>query len=335
MSAYILKRLIHLIPVLFGVSVIVFVLMRVVPGDPISVYTQDQLLPEESIQQLRKSLGLDLPLPQQYVRYMGQLLRGDFGESLQYDQPVLSLIGDRLPATIELSIAALLLSLLLAIPIGILAAVFRGSIFDRIAIIISVLGVSLPTFWVGILLIYGVSLHLGWFSEFGRIDIGTTVPHVTGLYTVDSLLAGDFGAFRSALSHLVLPAVSIALSMQAFTLRLLRSSTIEALMSDYVVAARARGLSERAVVLRHAVRNALLPTITVIGLQIGGLVGGVIITETIFSWPGIGLLIVQAINSRDFVLVQGIVVVFAVVYVVLNLLTDLAYAWADPRIRLS
>lgn len=335
MLTYTLKRLVHIIPVLIGVSIIVFVLMRVVPGDPVSVFTRDQQLTPETIEQIRKELGLDQPIPEQYARYMWQTVQGDFGKSITYNRPVLNLIGERIPATLELSIASLLLALLLAVPVGILAAVFRGSILDRLAIVVSVLGVSMPTFWVAILLIYGLPVRMGWFSEFGRIGIGIDVPRVTGMYTIDSLLAGDFRAFVSALSHLALPAISIAVSMQAFTLRLLRTSTIEALMSDYVVAARARGLSERKVVLRHAVRNALLPTITIIGLQIGGLVGGVIITETIFSWPGIGSLIIQGITARDFVLVQGVVIVFAVVYVVLNLLTDLVYAWADPRIRLS
>jgi len=333
--AYILRRLIHLIPVLIGVSIIVFVLMRVVPGDPVSVFTRDQPLPPEVIEEIRVSLGLDQPLPVQYARYVAQLIRGDLGTSISFNQPVSSLVFDRLPATIELAIASMVFSLLFAIPTGILAAVFRGSLLDRLAIVISVLGVSVPTFWLAILLIIGVSVHLGWFPEFGRIDIGTAVPHVTGLYTVDSLLARDFAAFKSALSHLVLPAVSMAVSLQAFTLRLLRSSTIEALLSDYVVNARARGLPEHLVVLRHAVRNALLPTITVIGLQIGGLVSGVVIVETIFSWPGLGSLIVHGISSRDFVLVQGVVVIFAVVYVVLNLITDLVYAWVDPRIRLQ
>ena len=335
MVRYLLRRAWQTIPVLIGVSLIVFVITRVIPGDPVRLMFGDQPVSPEVEAAVRHDLGLDLPLPLQYLRYVGQLLRGDFGQSIAFREPVASLLLARLPATLELGITSLMLAVVVAIPAGILAAVHRGRLLDRVAMLVAVLGISVPSFWLGILLLVKLSVDLHWLPAFGRVDLGIQIRSITGSYVLDSLLTWNMEGLRSVLSHLVLPAVTLAVALQALMIRVLRASTVDALANDYVTAARARGLGERRVVLGHAVRNALLPTITIFGLRLGQVIGGAVVTETIFAWPGIGRLVVQSIAARDFLVVQGAVLVFALVYVVVNLFTDLVYAWADPRIRLG
>jgi peptide/nickel transport system permease protein len=287
---------------------------------------------EEQLTAMRSALGLDRPLPVQYFDYLGKALRGDFGQSVHFKQPVIELILERMPATIELALASLIIALSIAFPLGILSALKRNTIIDYIAMTGATLGISLPTFWVGILCILIFAVSLGWLPGSGRIGYSVHLERVTGFLIFDSLITLNFAALKDALAHLVLPAVSLGLAVATFTTRLVRSSMLEVIGKDYVVTARSKGLSERLVVGRHVLRNALIPVVTVIGLQMGSLLGGAVISETIFAWPGIGRLVIQAIYNRDFFLVQGVVIFFALLRVVINFLTDVLYVWIDPRI---
>jgi peptide/nickel transport system permease protein len=281
---------------------------------------------------MRHSLGLDLPLPLQYVNYVAKAIRGDLGQSIHFKQPVLQLILERMPATIELTLTSLIIALTIAFPIGILSALKRYTFIDYIVMTGATLGISLPTFWVGILLIMLVAVNLGWLPGFGRIDYGAHLQRITGFLIIDSLLTWNIPALKSALAHLILPALALGTAVATFSTRLIRSSMLEVISQDYVITARAKGLRERAVVARHVLRNALIPVVTLIGVQIGTLLGGAVVTETIFAWPGIGRLVIQAIYNRDFLLVQGVVLFFALIRVTINLLTDVLYVWIDPRI---
>jgi peptide/nickel transport system permease protein len=305
MGRYLLVRLGHAVLVVVGVSLIVFLLTHL-GGDPASL-----LLPpnasEEDIQQFRHAMGFDQPLPIQLVQYFGRLAHGDFGQSFRYSQPALEVVLERVGATLVLGGFALLLSVLVAIPLGILAAVRRNSVWDALSLIVSLSGQALPVFWLGILLIILFAVTLRWLPASG---------------------GGD-------LAHLVLPGITLAAYSLAIISRLLRSSLLEVLAADYVRTARAKGLRERAVLVRHALKNALLPVATVIGLQVGTLLGGAVITEEVFAYPGMGRLAVQAILGRDFSLIQAFVVLTAVTIVTTNLLVDLAYGWLDPRVRLQ
>src|SRR5919199_6544432 len=305
MGRYLLVRLGHAILVVVGVSLIVFLLTHL-GGDPASL-----LLPpnasEEDIQQFRHAMGFDQPLPIQLVQYFARLAHGDFGQSFRYGQPALEVVLERVGATLVLGGFALLLSVLLAIPLGILAAVRRNSVWDALSLIVSLSGQALPVFWLGILLIIPFAVTLRWLPASG---------------------GGD-------LPHLVLPGVTLAAYSLAIISRLLRSSLLEVLGADYVRTARAKGLRERAVLVRHALKNALLPVTTVLGLQVGTLLGGAVITEEVFAYPGMGRLAVQAILGRDFALIQAFVILTALTIVVTNLLVDLAYGWLDPRVRLQ
>ncbi len=329
---YLLRRIVLIVPVLFGVSVIVFTIMHVIPGDPVRLMFAGTGATEEQIQAMRHALGLDRPLPVQYVNYVTRAIRGDLGQSIHFKQPVLQLILERMPATIELTLASLIIALAIAFPIGILSALKRYTFIDYIVMTGATLGVSLPTFWVGILLIMLVAVKLGWLPGFGRIDYEVHLQRITGFLLVDSLLTWNIPAFKSAFTHLILPALALGTAIATFSTRLIRSSMLEVISQDYVVTARAKGLHERVVIARHVLRNALIPVVTLIGVQIGNLLGGAVVTETIFAWPGIGRLVIQAIYNRDFLLVQGVVLFFALIRVTINLLTDALYVWIDPRI---
>lgn len=329
---YLLRRLVLIIPVLLGVSVIVFTIMHVIPGDPVRLMFAGTGATEEQIQAMRHALGLDRPLPMQYVNYVSKAIRGDLGQSIHFKQPVLQLILERMPATIELTLASLIIALAIAFPIGILSALKRYTFIDYIVMTGATLGISLPTFWIGILLIMLVAVNLGWLPGFGRIDYGVHLQRVTGFLLVDSLLTWNIPAFKDALAHLILPALALGTAIATFSTRLIRSSMLEVISQDYVVTARAKGLRERVVIARHVLRNALIPVVTLIGVQIGSLLGGAVVTETIFAWPGMGRLVIQAIYNRDFLLVQGVVLFFALIRVTINLLTDVLYVWIDPRI---
>lgn len=307
MLKYILKRLLYAVFVLWGVATIVFFLVRLT-GDPIAIMLPPDAT-QEQIDQLTATFGLDKPYLEQYVRYLQNLLQLNFGYSLRYYQPVFGLIMERMPATIKLAGTAMLFALLLAIPAGIIAALKRGSVLDQGIMALLMVGQSMPVFWVGILMIMFFSVRLGWFP--------------TGGY-------GDGG-----LRYVFLPAVALGMHYMALTARLLRSSLIGVMNTDYVRTARAKGLIPKKVITRHALQNALLPTVTVIGLQIGGLLGGSIVTETVFAWPGVGQLLVQSISFRDFPMIQACVILLAGVFILVNLLVDILYVFIDPRISFN
>jgi len=315
MFAYLARRALTLLPILLLMSVIVFGLIRMVPGDPIDVMYGSEGMDEIRRAALSQELGLDQPIVVQYGRWLWRALRGDLGNSYRAGIPVLQLIGQRLPATLFLSFAALILSLLIAIPLGIVAAVRRNSWADVTAMVFAIVGISLPAFWSGILLVLVFAVWLRWLPSIGYVS-----P------------AEDF--LRS-LRHLILPAITLGWSLAGTTTRLARSSLLEELGKDYVRTARGKGLRERTVLLTHALRNALIPTVTMVGLQLGFLIGGTVVVETVFAWPGVGLLVVDSIFARDYPVVQGVVLVIAVLVVAVNLLVDVVYTVLDPRIRFS
>ncbi len=329
---YLVRRLVLTVPVVVGVLFIVFMILHLIPGDPIQVMFAGTGASLEQREAMRHALGLDRPLPVQFVSYLWNALHGDFGQSIHFNEPVLQLVLQRMPATIELALAGLIIGLMFAVPAGILAGTKRNSIIDYMVMVSATLGISLPTFWVGILLIMLVAVNLGWLPSYGRIAYGDHLTPVTGFYLVDALITRNMPAFRDAVAHLILPALTLGLSAATFTARLVRSSMLEQINKAYVTTARAKGLHERRVVLHHVVRNALIPVITMISVEFGDLLGGAVLTETIFAWPGIGRLVIQAINTRDFPLVQGTVLFFALIRLTINFVTDIAYVWIDPRI---
>jgi peptide/nickel transport system permease protein len=304
MLSFLARRLALTIVVLLGVATLVFSLIHLVPGDPAQAMLGEGAAPED-IAQLRGRLGLDRPLLEQYAAYMRGLLRGDLGTSLRTQQPVTDQIAERIPATAELAGAAMLVAVLLAVPLGVIAAVWRGTWVDQSAMALALTGISVPGFWLGPLLALVFAVELGWLPVSGR---GT-------------------------LAHLILPAVTLGTALAAILARMTRASVLEELREQYVVAARARGATRARAVLAHALRNSLIPVVTILGLQLGAVLTGSIITETIFSWPGVGRLLIQSINFRDYPMVQGCILLIAVTYVAMNLLTDVVYGWLDPRIR--
>ena len=329
-----LERLLHLLPVLLGISVIVFSMMAMTPGDPVQIMLGDSLSDPAQVAALRHDMGLDLPVLARFVRFLGNAVTGDFGLSYFHRRPVLNVIADRLPATVELTLAASIIGIGAGIPLGAFSAVRPNSWFDRAATLGATLGISVPGFWFGILLILaaGVEVHLLPIS--GRLSSDFQIPAVTGFMLLDTLIAGRLDAFADALRHLLLPAFTLALPMVAVLTRVTRSSMQDALAQDFVLFAEAKGLRRTRVIGRHALKNALIPAVTVAALEIGSLLGGNMIVETVFGWPGLGRLTVDAIFSRDFPLVQAAVLLYAVTYVMLNFLADIAYTMLNPRVRL-
>ena len=327
------RRIIGAIPVVLGISFLVFLLMHLAPGDPVSLLLGEDATAAE-IQRTRHEWGLDQPLLVQYWEFLSHAARGDFGNSLKFGEPVTKLVFERLPATIELAFASLLVSILISIPIGVYSAIKHDSLLDHAGMGLALVGVSLPNFWLGIMLIYFLGGQLNLLPVAGRIDYGIQLEPVTRLYLVDSLIAGNFAAFWSALRHLLMPAVTLGTSLAAIVTRITRSSVLEVMRQDFITTARAKGLSERSVVWRHMLRNAMITIITILGLQLGALLNGSVITETVFSFPGIGDLLIQAIALRDYRLAQGLILFFAMIYFVVNLLVDLLYMLVDPRIKL-
>lgn len=304
MLNYVLRRTMQMIPSLLGITLIVFVLLRL-SGDPARLMLPEDASPEQ-VQTLRVALGLDQPIITQYFTYLSQMLTGNFGESIRYtSQSVLEIVLERLPATLELTVAALFVAMLISLPIGVLAAVKRNSVADRIASTLAVLGRAMPSFWIGILLIMLFATKLGWFPVSGREN------------------------WKS----IVLPALTLGISLAALLMRLLRSNLLEVMSQDYIRTSRAKGLTEGRVVRRHALRNAILPYMTVLGLELAGLLGGAVVTEQVFAWPGVGLLAIQAINSRDMAIVQAVVILASLIVMLTNLLVDISYALIDPRIK--
>lgn len=332
MLGFIVKRLLLLVPILLGVTLVVFAAIHLIPGDPALLMLGEKATPA-ALEALRHELGLDKPLVVQYLTFLGHLLHGDLGRSVQTGNPVAWEIWDRFPATIELAVAALFVAVGVGVPLGIVAAVRRNSAADYLAMSGSLLGVSMPIFWLGLVFMMIFSAWLGWLPFSQRADILVTTPHVTGLMLIDTLLAHDGWAFQDALAHLVLPAVTLSTVPMAIIARMTRGAMVEVLSSDYIRMARAKGLSEWAVNGRHALKNAAIPIVTITGLQFGMLLSGAILTETIFAWPGIGSLSVGAIFTRDFPVLQGCAVLFAASFVLVNLVTDVLYTLLDPRLR--
>ncbi|MBD3887104.1 ABC transporter permease [Phormidium tenue FACHB-886] len=332
MLRYILKRLFDLLPVLLGITILVFLFLQLIPGNPAVVLLGPRATPEQ-IEQLRDQLGLNQPLPLQYLAFLGRLLRFDLGKSIMSGIPILQEIAIRWPATFELSAAAMLVAIALGVPAGIIAAVRKNGWIDNLAMSTSLLGVSMPVYWLGLLLVYLFAVYLHWLPPSGRLSVNTDLQPITGFYLLDSILTLNPRAFWDVLSHLILPAVTVGTIPLAIIARITRSAMLEVLSQDYIRTARAKGLVERLVIMKHALKNALLPVITIIGLQFGTLLGGAILTETIFSWPGIGSWIYEGILARDYPVVQGGVVFVAITFVLINLLVDISYAFLDPRIQ--
>jgi len=329
------QRLLQLIPVMIGVSFIVFLTMHLTPGDPIEhMLGQAGRITQEQIDDLRAHYGLDRPLALQYGIFLRNAVRGDFGASYSHQgRAVSDVLSERLPATLELTLFAFVLAIVVAIPAGMLASVRPQGWFDRVGTVGALLGISMPGFWLGIVLMIIFGLRLHWLPISGRIDLALAPQAITGLNTLDAMLAGSGPALWSALKHLFLPGVTMAAPMAAMVMRMVRSSMIGVLGQDYVQFARAKGVPEYAVVGKHAFRNALIPTVNIVALQAGLLLSGNMIIETVFQYPGIGKLAVDGIAAADYPLVQAVVLLYAVTYVLLNLGADLLHARLDPRIR--
>ena len=332
----ILKRLATVIPTLIGVIVVTFLLTRVLPGDP-AVYFAGPAATPESIAEIRKSLGLDRSLPDQFLRYVNDLAHGNFGNSLSTGRPVAAEISSRLPASAELTLFGLFLAIAIAVPLGIFAAVKQGSLIDHLCRVIATAGVSLPVFFTGLLLVYVFYFRLGWSpAPLGRLDaFATSPPDITGFFLIDSLITGNFETFRAAFSQLILPAVTLAVFSLAPITRMTRASMLAVLASEFIRTARASGLNTRTVILTYAFRNAMLPVVTTLGMVFSFLLGANVLVEKVFAWPGIGSYAVEALLQSDFAPVQGFVLTMAVLYVALNLIIDMLYGVIDPRVRVD
>jgi dipeptide transport system permease protein len=330
------KRLTVAIPSLIGVIIVTFLLTRVLPGDTAAYFAGPAATPQ-AIEEIRKKLGLDRPLLEQFVRYIEDLARGDFGTSLTTGQPVITEIATRLPASAELTLLGLLLSVSIAVPLGVVAAVRQGSLVDHVCRVVATAGVSLPVFFTGLLLVYVFYFLLGWSpAPLGRLDIFYSAPrHVSGFYLIDSLVARDVELFYAALGQLALPAVTLAIFSLAPIARMTRASMLAVLSSDFVRTARASGLAPRTVVVTYAFRNAMLPVVTTLGMVFSFLLGANVLVEKVFAWPGIGSYAIEALIASDYAPVQGFVLTMAVLYVLLNLLIDLLYGVIDPRVRIE
>jgi peptide/nickel transport system permease protein len=318
--------------VLFGVSIIVFFMVRAIPGDPAQIMLGQQAS-QEQVHQLREKMGLDKPIFVQYGLFLKDAVRGDLGDSTVTGRPVTTELLVRFPATLELTAFAMLIAILVGVPVGVISAVRQYSVLDKTTSVLALTGISMPIFWLAMVLvvIFGVNLELLPFP--GRLDPTMAITSITGLVLVDSLLTLNFAGFWDGLLHLIMPALALATIPMAVIMRMTRSSMLEVMNEDYVRTARAKGVVPWRVVFKHALRNAMLPTITVIGLQVGLLMGGAIITETIFSWPGIGLYTYTSISSRDYASIQGVVLYAALLFVLINLIVDILYAILDPRVR--
>jgi len=327
------RRIIGAVPVLLGISFLVFLLMHLAPGDPVMLLLGDDATPGE-VARVRHEWGLDQPLLLQYWQFISRAVIGDFGRSLKFGEPVIKLVFERLPATVELASMSLLVAILISIPIGTYSAIKRDTLFDHAGTGVALIGVSLPNFWLGIMLIYFLGGQWNLLPVAGRIEYGIEIKPITKLFLVDSLLTANFAGFWSAVQHLLMPAVTLGTALAAIVTRITRSSVLEVMRQDYVTTARAKGLSEGVVIRRHILRNAMITVVTILGLQLGALLNGSVITETVFSYPGIGDLLIQSISVRDYKLTQVLILFFGVIYFVVNLLVDMLYTLIDPRIKL-
>lgn len=333
---YITRRLILLIPVLIGVTIITFVVSHVIPADPAMHFAGGPKAQPETIERIREELHLNEPLWAQYFYYLNDIIHFDLGKSYLESRPVTDSLAQYFPATLELTIFAMLISIPLGMVGGIISAVKRNKLSDHITRFIAIVGYSLPIFWLALMFQYAFAYQIPILPLEGRLSIGVSAPPpITGLFIVDSLLAGDLEACGSALYHLLMPAFTLGFATLALILRMTRSSMLEVMGADYIRTARAKGLSERTVILKHALRNALIPTVTVSGLSFGALLGGAVLTETIFNWPGMGRFAASAVIGLDFNSVMGFTLVVAITYVLANLIVDLLYAVIDPRVKLG
>lgn len=332
---FILRRLVLSVFVLFIVSIATFILAQAVPGDPITAIISDRQADNPEVRAaLEKRWGLDRPIPVQYAYYVRNLLRGDMGESISRRRPVADELRQRVPATIELTLAAMGFALLVGIPLGIVSAVRHDRWPDHVARFVTLIGTSVPVFWLGLLLLYLFFYRLSWLPGPGRLDVGMQAPdRITGMVTFDALVQGEWEILRAAAKRIILPAVVLGAFAMGIIARMLRSSLLAAMGDDYVRTARAKGLVERQVVVRHALRNAMIPTVTVLGLTSASLLAGAVLTETIFAWPGIGGFSVSAALKQDYPGLLGVTLVVATIYVLINLIVDVVYGVLDPRIR--
>ena len=334
MLRFVVRRLLLLVPILLGLSILVFVWIRNLPGGPAQSLLGERVTPE-AVRAINHRYGLDKPLPVQYWRYLKTVVHLDFGESTASRQPVTQEFRQRFPATVELTSAAGLFAVMLGIPLGFLAAKKYQSVFDYGSLVASLIGISIPIFFLALILKYIFAVKLGWLPSVGRIDVLIDIPHPTNFYTVDALLAGNFGAFWDVLKHLILPAIALGSIPLAIIARITRAAVLDVQNEDYVRTARAKGLPPGIVDRRHVLRNAMLPVSTILGLEVGLLLSGAILTETVFAFPGMGTWLQAAIVNRDFPVLQGGILMVAIIVVFVNLLVDVSYAFLNPRIRLS
>lgn len=334
MLGFIIRRSLIIIPTLLGVSIVVFLLLSITPGDPAELLLGERAT-EASLEAMREYLGLNEPLYVQYGMFLKRLVKLDLGETIWTRQKVSTEIKERFPATIELSLAAMFLSCLFGVILGIISASRQYSIFDYLSMVASLIGVSMPVFWLGLMLMLVFALNLGWFPVSGRISVGTELDVITNFYVLDAIITRNWSALADVLHHLALPALALSTIPMAIVARMTRSSMLEVLRQDYIKTARAKGLSETRVVLKHALRNGLIPVITVIGLQFGILLGGAILTETVFAWPGVGKWIYEGVVKRDYMVIQGGTMLVATAFVVVNTLVDILYAVINPRISVN
>lgn len=332
MLRYVVRRLVLLVPILIGLSILVFVFVRSLPGGP-AIALLGERATQESVEAIERELGLEKPLHEQYLTYAGNLVTGDLGASIQTRRPVFDELKQRFPATIELGIAAMLFAILVGVPLGYVAAKRYQGVLDQTSLVASLIGISFPIFFLALILKYVFAVKLGWLPSIGRLDVTRSLEHPTGFYTLDAILAGDFPAFMDAVRHLILPAVALGTIPLAIVARITRAATLDVLSEDYVRTARAKGLDPSVVDRRHIMRNSMLPVVTIVGLQTGLLLTGAILTERVFAWPGLGTMIINAISFRDYAVLQGGLVFFALIIVLVNLLVDVSYAFLNPRIR--
>ena len=332
MFKFLVRRLLSLIPVLVGISLLVFLFIHFIPGDPIWVMLGD-FATEEAVAELRQDLGLDEPLHIQYVKYVGRLLQGDLGESIHTRNPITSDLATRLPASLELAITAMLIASLIGIPAGVISAMNHRSLIDSASMVGALIGVSLPIYVLGLFAIWIFAVQLGWLPPGGRLSPDIELERITGFHVLDSIVTRNWTALGDSLKHLTIPSIVLATVPMAIIARITRASLLEVFSQDFVRTARSKGLRERSVVTRHVLKNAMLPVITVIGIQFGVILSGAVLTETIFSWPGIGRWVYEAIQKRDYPVVQGMTLFIGLVFLFSSLVVDALYVWLDPRIR--
>jgi len=334
MFAFIIRRILIVIPTLLGVTVIVFLMLRITPGDPAELLLGERVTPA-ALDAMREYLGLKEPLYVQYGMFIKRAIQLDLGETIWTREKVSNEIGQRFPATIELALVAMFISCFFGIILGIISATKQYSWFDYLSMITSLFGVSMPVFWLGLMLMLLFSLTLGWFPMSGRIDVETDLPIITNFFVLDAILVRDWSALGDALMHLALPAIALSTIPLAIVSRMTRSSMLEVLRQDYIKTAKAKGLSQPKIVLKHALRNGLIPVVTVIGLQFGILMGGAILTETVFAWPGVGKWLFDGVVKRDYMVIQGGTLLVATTFVIVNLIVDVLYAVINPRISVK